>query len=111
MADEPDKIEYPGSATLQDIENDLTVKEDNRTENLTELKKLPDDDSGHRSEATLTPLPFGTEFGQLVLVTVPAGTLEDVKTAQRPNTFILSATIWIENEETEVAAFRKPLPA
>lgn len=111
MADEPDKIEYPGSATLQDIENDLTVKEDNRAENLTALEILPDDDLGHRSGAILIPVPFGTEFGQLVLVTVPTGKLEDVKTAQKPNTFILSATIWIENKQTEVAAFRKPLPA
>jgi hypothetical protein len=47
----------------------------------------------------------------LVLVAVPAGKLEDVKKAQKPNTFILSATIWIENKQTEVAAFRKPLPA
>ncbi|MGZ8844945.1 MAG: hypothetical protein ACXW3C_00615 [Pyrinomonadaceae bacterium] len=109
MADEPDKIEYPGSATLQDIENDLTVKEDNRHENLTVLEILPDDASGHRSGATLTPVPFGTEFGQLVLVEVPAGKLDDVKTAQKPNTFILSATIWIENKQTEVAAFRKPV--
>jgi hypothetical protein len=111
MADEPDKIEFPGSATLQDIENDLTVKEDNRTENLTVLEILPDDASGHRTGATLTPLPFGTEFGQLLLVPVPTGKLEDLKKAEKPNTFILSATIWIENKQQEVAAFRKPLPA
>lgn len=111
MADELDLIEYPGSATLQDIENDLTVKEDNRHENLTVLEILPDDASGHRSGATLTPVPFGTEFGQLVLVAVPADKLEQIKTAQKPNTFILSATIWIEDKQTEVAAFRKPVVA
>jgi hypothetical protein len=110
MSEELDLIEYPGSATLQDIENDLTVKENNRHENLTVLEILPDDDSGHRTGATLTPVSFDTEFGQLVLVEVPDGKLDDVKADQAPNTFILSATIWVEDEQKEVAAFRKPLP-
>lgn len=99
MADEPDEIEYPGSATLDDIQNDLVVKESNRSENLTKLEMLPDDDSGHRTGATLTPLPFGTEFGRLVLVkaseAAPAG-----------KNLLFNATIWVENEQTDVAAYR-----
>jgi hypothetical protein len=108
--DKTEQILYPGSFTLENIENDLVVKENNRTENLTKLEILADGPNGeHRSQATLTELPFGTVFGRLFLVEAPADELDDIKKEQegKERDFLFTATIWVSNKKTQVAAFRE----
>lgn len=109
MADEPiDQLEFPGSVTLDELLNALTVQEVNSTEKLVKLEILPDGPGGHRILASLADRPIGVPFKPLVLVKVPAGQLEAIKAQQtaQGRSFLFSATIWIENQQTEVAAFR-----
>ena len=103
-------IVYPGSFTLENIQNDLVVKESQRFENLTKLELLPDAPGGeHRSLATLKELPFGTLFGRLFLVAVPEGKMASVIADQdiKKRDFLFDAIIWVENKQTRVAAFRE----
>lgn len=100
-----EEIEYPGDCTLEEINNDLVVIESVRTEKLVELRIIPDGPDGHLSLASMADRPIGA-IDRLVLVPVPDGDLESVIEEQAPNEFLFSATIWVEDEETEVAAFR-----
>ncbi|HLL73809.1 MAG TPA: hypothetical protein VK421_00815 [Pyrinomonadaceae bacterium] len=103
-------IVYPGSFTLENIQNDLVVKESQRFENLTKLELLPDAPGGeHRSLATLKEVPFGTVFGRLFLVAVPEGKMASVMADQdiKKRDFLFDAIIWVENKQTRVAAFRE----
>jgi hypothetical protein len=109
MADEiVDELEYPGSITLDELLNALTVQEVDSVEKLVGLKILPDGPAGHRSLATLADRPIGVPFKPLVLVQVPPGQLDAVKAQQtaQGRTFLFSATIWIQGMQTDVAAFR-----
>jgi hypothetical protein len=109
MADEPvDQLEFPGSITLDELLNALTVQEVDSVEKLIKLEILPDGPDGHRILASLADRPIGVPFKPLVLVKVPSGQLAAIKAAQsaQGRSFLFSATVWIENEQTEVAAFR-----
>lgn len=109
MADEiVDELEYPGSITLDELLNALTVQEVDSVEKLVGLKTLADGPAGHRSLASLADRPIGPPFKPLVLVKVPPGQLEAIKAQQsaQGRSFLFSGTIWIENAQTEVAAFR-----
>jgi hypothetical protein len=103
-----DELEFPGSITLDELLNALTVQEVESTEKLVELKILPDGPDGHRSLASLADRPIGVPFKPLLLVEVPSGQLDAIKAEQsaQGRSFLFSATVWIENEQTEVAAFR-----
>lgn len=103
-----DELEYPGSITLDELLNALTVQEVESTEKLVGLKILPDGPDGHRILASLADRPIGVPFKPLVLVKVPPGQLEAIKAQQagQGRSFLFSAAVWIENQQTEVAAFR-----
>jgi hypothetical protein len=101
------EMEIDGSFTLEQISDGLIEAEEMKNRNVTAMSVLPDTPQGkHLSKATLVKQPVGVPFPTLVLLKVPAGQLEAVKTAQKPKKFLFSATIWIENKQTEVAAFR-----
>lgn len=109
MADEPvDQLEFPGSITLDELLNALTVQEVDSVEKLIKLETLPDGPTGHRILASLADRPIGVPFKPLVLVKVPAGQLEAIKAQQsaQGRSFLFSGKIWIGNVQTEVAAFR-----
>ena len=101
------EMEIDGSFTLDQIMNGLIEAEQLKNRNVTALSILPDDPDGkHKSLAKLVKQPVGVPFPPLVLVKVPQGQLEPIKTAQKPKKFLFSATIWVENKKTNVAAFR-----
>lgn len=101
------EMEIDGSFTLAQILDGLIEAEEMKNRNVTEMSVLPDGPGGkHLSKAKLVKQPVGVPFPVLVLVKVPSGQLEAVKTAQKPKKFVFIATIWIENEKTDVAAFR-----
>src|ERR1700686_189281 len=91
------EMEIDGSFTLDQILNGLIEAEEMKNRNVTSLSVLPDGADGtHKSKAVLVKQPLGVPFPPLVLVKVPAGQLETIKTAQKPKKFLFSATIWIE---------------
>lgn len=101
------EMEIDGSFTLAQISDGLIEAEEMKNRNVTAMSVLPDGPDGkHKSSATLVKQPVGVPFPILVLVKVPPGQLEAVKTAQKPRKFLFSGTIWIENKKQDVAGFR-----
>ena len=108
MADET-QVEIAGSFTLDQIVNGLIEIEQMRNRKVTALKMLPDGPDGHRNQGTLIKQPLGTPIPQLVIVAVPAGANLPSIIAQQSmagKNFLFKASIWVANQQTEVAAFR-----
>jgi hypothetical protein len=97
------ELEIPGSFTLDEILNGLIEVEELRNRNLTALAMLPDGPDGeHLNSATLVKQPVGVPFPVLLLVAVPAGGVPPPPGKKH----LFDATIWVENKQTKVAAFR-----
>jgi hypothetical protein len=97
------ELEIPGSFTLEQIMFGLIETEALRNRNVTAMSMLPDDDEGnHRNTATLVKQPIGVPFPTLLLVAFTGDAPDPVA----GKALLFTSTLWVEDEETKVAAFR-----